>query len=117
MVRVKGSAGNALARSLNESFRNLIIEGHVTDMKGDKWSSHSAVRNETHPHFVETKDEPKLNGVAYEEEGRQVFINHRSGCCHEGPMLLHPDNKASPFSHSGNPELFHSSHYFFASDE
>jgi hypothetical protein len=104
--------GSALSRSLNETFRNLITEGNVKDTRGDTWSSKTVVRNETHPHFQKSKDLPKLNGVAHEENSHKVWMNHRTMEVHHGEMILHPDGKASPFSHSGNPQMFHSSHYF-----
>jgi hypothetical protein len=109
--------GSALSRGLNETFRNVLIEGTHRDSHGDKWSSHSAVRNETHPYFQKSRNLPKLNGVAHEEEPRQVFLNHRTNEVHEDGMLLHSDGKVSPFSHGGNPKLFNSSHYFFREDE
>jgi hypothetical protein len=110
------SSGNALGRSLYESaIRNMITEGTHADHNGDKWDSALVVRNETHPecaHFAKSKNLPHLSGVRHEEESRQVFINRRSGSVHEGPLMVHPDGKASPHSHSGNPQLFHFSHYF-----
>jgi hypothetical protein len=114
-MKIRG--GTALARSLNETFRNVLIEGTHRDSHGDKWSSHSAVRNETHPYFQKSKNLPKLNGLAREEGPRQVFLNHRTHEVTEGEMLLHSDGKVSPFSHSGKPKLFNSSHYFFHEDE
>jgi hypothetical protein len=117
MIRVKGSAGNALARSLNESFRNIIGEdtNHCIDTRGNKWSRTTAVRNETHPHFQKAGKGEKqhhLDGIAHEEQSRNVWVNQKTGQTHENEMILHPNGKASPFSHSGNPELFHFSHYF-----
>ncbi len=114
-MRIRGRT--ALSRSLNETFRNVLIEGTHRDCHGDKWSSHSAVRNETHPYFQQSKNLPKLNGVAHEAEPRRVFWNHRTNEVTEDGMLLRPDGKVSPFSHGGNPKLFNSSHYFFHEDE
>jgi hypothetical protein len=107
--------GSALSRGLNESFRNVITESrdNVRDAKGDKWSSHSAVRNEFHPDFKKSKQNPNLDGIEHEEQPRAVWLNHRSGSIHEGGMLLHPDGIVFPHSHIGEPKMFHQEHYFF----
>jgi hypothetical protein len=117
VIPVKIIGRSALPRGLNETFRNVLIEGTHRDSHGDKWSNHSAVRNETHPYFQKSKNLPKSNGVAHEDEPRQVFLNHRTNEVHEDGMLLHSDGKVSPFSHGGNPKLFNSSHYFSHEDE
>jgi hypothetical protein len=121
-MKIRGSSGNALARSLNESWRNVLIEGTHQDIRGDKWTSHQAAhRNELHPNFlvsegIKKKDLPHLDGVRHELQKRQVFVNLRTGDTHEGGLLLHPDGKASVFSHSGNPSLFNVSQYHFAKE-
>lgn len=114
-MRITGASGNALARGLNESFRNIITESRekIADARGDKWSSYTAVRNATHPHFEKSKSQPHLNGVAHEEQSRAVWLNHRSQEIHEGGMLLHADGVVSPHSHIGEPKMFHQEHYFF----
>ena len=98
-MRVTGNS--PLARSLNEHFEPIVEDTNkVVDSWGDQHKLlHNCVRNEAHPNWNSKSEDiakDEESGLKFENVPKSIWVNTRSGTCHEGSMVVGPDGRAHP---------------------